>query len=37
MHYILLGAGKSSAGEQTEYILFPGTLTENVEHTFFSD
>lgn len=37
MHYILLGAGRSSAGEQMEYILFPGPLTENVEHTFFSD
>lgn len=31
MHYILLGAGRSSAGEQMEYIHFPGPLTENVE------
>lgn len=37
MYYILLGAGRSSAGEQMECILFPGPLTENVEHTFFSD
>lgn len=37
MHYMLLGAGRSSAGEQMGHILFPGPLTENVEHTFFSN
>lgn len=37
MHCMLLRAGRSSSGEQMEYILFPGPLTENVVQTFLTN